>query len=400
MMAMEYQTSLENFSQYDERLTDPTFRYELLGYAREHCPVARSEQHGGYWVVTSYPLVAQVLQDTRTFLSGMGVTVPHNPAQPLMPPIDSDGAAHRDWRRLLNPYVSPSALELRRPEMERIANELMDDFVDRGSCEIMDEFAEPFAARVLADVILGVDDAEQVRAVQRSNHAISKSMDSVSAENAFSSLRAHVTELVRERKSHPREDDVVTGVVNASIQGEPVTEELAINCVMILFLGGLDTVTDAIGNICYRIAGDPALTSRVRDRLWFREQVDEFLRLDSPVSALSRTAAVDTDLAGSRIQKGEQVLVSYQSANRDESVFSKSGELDFERPTNRHLSFGLGPHRCVGSHLARLELDVAFSQLLSRIDELRLSTERGVKWKAGISFGPSALWLEFTPARR
>lgn len=394
----DYQASLERFNQYDPKMADLSFRYEMLAHARKYCPVVRSEEHGGHWVVTDYPEVTTVLKDTKTFLSGMGVTVPHNPAQPLMPPLDADGVAHRDWRRLLNPYLSPSALAARRPEMESIARELIAAFADRGRCEIMNEFAEPFTARVLADVILCVEDADQVLEIQKSNHAISRSMDSSLAEAAFRSLREHASALVRERTTDPRKADVVTGIAHGSIEGQPVSEELAINCVMVLFLGGLDTVTDAIGNICYRMAQDSSLPAHIRDRSWFTAQVDEFLRLDSPVSALGRTAACDTTLGGHGISKGEQVLVSYQSANRDETAFPDPDRLNFDRISNRHLAFGLGPHRCVGAHLARIELDVAFSELLSRMDDIGLSPDFDTTWKPGISFGPSALWLDFTPS--
>jgi cytochrome P450 len=388
---MNHQSLLQLYSPYDTRFADPSYRFDLLEYARAESPIWRSDAHGGYWVVSSYTLVAQVLQDVATFRSGEGVTVPHNPQQPLMPPIDSDPPAHRAWRRLLNPYLSPSALVPRRPEMQQIARDLVGTFVDRDRFDIMADYAEPLSALILAQVILGVDDVEEIRDVQRNNHAISAGMDSESAQRAFVFLREHAQQLVNERTRHPRPDDIVSAIVGGPIDGKPISEQEAVSCLMILYLGGLDTVSDAIGSISYRLARDPTLIDRVRDQQWFRVQVDEFLRLDSPVSGLARTASRDTELGGQAIAKGDQVLVLYLSANRDEAAFCGADRLDFDRGRSNHVAFGLGPHRCVGSHLARIELDVAFSELLARVDVLHLANDDPIVWKTGLSFGPRSL---------
>jgi cytochrome P450 len=386
---------LQSYSPYDPRLSDLDFRFRLLETARRECPIHRSEEHGGYWHVSTYELVASVLQDYDTFRSGEGVTVPHNPAQPLMPPIDSDPPAHRDWRRVLNPHLSPQALAQQSEEMRSIARRLVAEFAERGCGEIMGDYAEPFSAIVLSNVVLGINDEDLVRAVQRNNHAIASGMDKPEGRDAFIALREHCQRLVRERRQHPRDDDIVTSVIHATIGGRPVSEEEAINCMMIVHLGGLDTVSDAIGSICYRLAVDPSLTERVRDEQVFRRAVDEFLRLDSPVATLARTASRDVEVGGQKVRAGEQVLLSYLSANRDEAEFPHPEELDFEREYNRHVAFGLGPHRCVGSHLARLELEVAFGELLSRVDHLRLDGDDAVLWKTGISFGPKSLRVTF-----
>jgi cytochrome P450 len=394
-VGMDEKALLCQYSPYDKRFGDADYRFDLLRYARSECPIWHSDAHGGYWIVSNYALASQVLQDVETFRSGEGVTVPHNPAAPIMPPIDTDPPAHRAWRRLLNPYVSPTALAPRRAEMQEIARGLVDQFVAQGHCDIMADYSEPLSALILANVILGVDDADEVREVQRNNHDISAGMDSESGQKAFVALRQHVEKLVAERQRHPRDNDIVTGVLTGSIEKRPVSEEEAINCLMILYLGGLDTVSDAIGSISYRIALDPALVNLVRDAHWFQERLDEFLRLDSPVSNLARTASRDTDLGGEHIAKGDQVLVSYLSANRDESEFDASEDLDFDRARSRHLAFGLGPHRCVGSHLARIELEVAFEELFNRIDQPRLANQDPITWKTGLSYGPRSLQLVF-----
>jgi cytochrome P450 len=392
---MDAEAEVGHFSPYDRRFEDKDLRLELLQYTRARCPVWHSDAHEGYWIVSNYALVAEVLQDFDTFRSGEGVTVPHNPAQPIMPPIDVDPPAHRAWRRLLNPYVSPAALAARRSETQAIARSLVDQFVARGEFDVMADYAEPLSAIVLAKVILGVENVDEIRQVQQNSHAISDGMDNERGQQAFIDLRAHVERLVAERRQHPRDDDIVTGVLAATIEGQPVTESEAVNCLMIVYLGGLDTTSNAIGSIAYRMALDPALVDQARDPLWFRQRLDEFLRLDSPVANLSRTAAHDTQLGGQTIAGGEKVLVSYLSANRDESEFAAADTLDFDRPRNRHVAFGLGPHRCVGSHLARFEIEIAFEELLGRIEDLHLPEQDPLIWKTGLNFGPRSLRLTF-----
>lgn len=394
---MDYDALLGQYSPYDRQFANLDVRFDLLRHARSECPLWRSDAHGGYWVASSYALVSEVLLDVDRFRSGEGVTVPHNPAQPIMPPIDSDPPAHRSWRRVLNPYLSPAALAPRRAETEAIARGLVEQFAERGRADIMRDFAEPMSVLVLARVVLGVDDIEELRALQQHSHAISEGLDNETGQEAFVALRRHVERLVEDRRDRPVADNIVTGVLNATIEGQPVTEEEAVNCLMILYLGGLDTTSNAIGNIAYRMALDPTLATRAREPQWFRESVDEFLRLDSPVPNLARTAARDTELGGQAIAGGDQVLVLYLSANRDESEFDSADRLDFDRVRNRHLAFGLGPHRCVGSHLARFELEIAFATLLDRVDNLRLDLgpDGVMAWKTGLNFGPRSLPLSF-----
>jgi cytochrome P450 len=168
--------------------------------------------------------------------------------------------------------------------------------------------------------------------------------------------------------------------------------------ITVLFLGGLDTTRGAIGAIAYHLARQPELEQRLRDPRWIRQDMDEFIRLESPVGCLGRTAMRDVELGGTRIKQGEQLLVRFDSANRDDAKFPDADQLTFGTPRSGHAGFGLGIHRCLGVHLARIQITIAFEELFKRVTNLRFA-EGGdaeqVHWAPGIANGPERLELAF-----
>jgi cytochrome P450 len=164
----------------------------------------------------------------------------------------------------------------------------------------------------------------------------------------------------------------------------------------VLFLGGLDTTRGAIGMIAHELAKDPALQERVRDPRWQRKDMDEFVRLASPVACLGRTVLADTELGGVALRQGEQILVRFDSANHDPDQFDDAESLRFDLNRPGNAAFGLGIHRCLGVHLARVQIAVAFEVLLERITHLRLADpDTDVHYIFGIARGPETLRLAF-----
>jgi cytochrome P450 len=292
-------------------------------------------------------------------------------------------------------FFSPSGLAPHKETIRTIARELITGFVDRGECDLMADYAEPFSAFVTGRILMGIDDDARIKEIQESNHGIARSHDKAESEANWNRLKAHVEELVEERTRQPRDNDLVSAVLTTEVAGRRVSRDEAISCLMILHLGGLDTVTDAMGSITVRLTEHPELTDLVADPSWMRTNVDEFLRLNTPVDHEGRTVTRDVELGGHQLKTGDKVALIYVAANRDEETFPYGGELDFEREGNRHIAFGMGPHRCVGSHLARLELEVGFEELLGRICDLRIPPGEEVTWKVGLSFGPKHVPLAF-----
>jgi cytochrome P450 len=367
-------------------------KWEIFGYAREHCPVPRASEGDGFWLVTRYEDVRRVLEDWRTFSSTKSGTTP-SPV-PLTP-IDVDPPVHTAVRRLLNPLFSRAAVTRYEPVMRATARGLIARWIDRGSVELLSEFSGPYAAAMLTELIFTEYGPEDLgRAADLVQHF---------SENPTPQVFADLYELSSEYLAMARErgvsgDGVVSRVVNGTLDGEPLPEDKQLGVLTILMIGGLGTSRGAIGNIAYRLATVPGAEERLRDPDWARHDLDEFLRLDSPVACLARVATRDTELGGARIKAGEQVQIRYDSANRDESRFRDADRLVFDETRGGNVAFGLGMHRCVGSHLARLEIEVAFGELLREVRNLRLAPDAEITWTPGNTNDLHALNLEFDRA--
>jgi cytochrome P450 len=371
--------------------------FDVLERARTRCPVSRSDAAGGYWMVTRHDNVQQVLQNPKVFSSADGITIPHNPAASIMPPIDLDPPLQRDFRHLLNPCLSPGALKRHADSIRRFADTLIDAFVADGCCEFMSAFARPLPALVLARVILQVDDVPTMIDLQHRLQVMATGNNSPEAPAAWAYLREFAETLLDGRRGQPPDDTVISALVHGRVEGRPLTEDEQLGTIMILLLGGLETTTHAFGNIAYHMTCDSSIEPRLRQIQWTVSDLDEFLRLDPPVQWIGRTVMEACELAGTKLEPGEKVMAHLASANRDSSVFEEAGSLRFGRPVNRHFAFGLGAHRCVGSHLARQELQIGFERLLSRTQDIQLASGATVGFSGGMGRGPVELPLAFKP---
>ena len=363
--------------------------WEVLSYARTACPVLKTDADEGYYIITRYDDLRTVLEDPGTYSSvqaGLrGVPLP-------MPPLTEDPPRHIEYRRALNKYLSRSFLGRYAADVRDTARTLLDDLVPRGRFDFMTDYAIPFTSRNLARVILDDSNAERIqRAI-----AIATRISSEGDPQAFFDMAALAEEFLRDRAdSGSQRDDVLSAIVNGTVEGRPLTLQEQVGATMIMFTGGLDTTKAALGNIASHLAGDATLEQRLRDPEWIKADLDEFLRYESPITFMARTVTRDTELGGCPLKPGDRVAVHYASANRDESRFEHADRLDFGRQRNPHAAFGLGPHRCIGMHFARLQIEVAFSELLSRVTNLRIPPDAQVQTAVGIVLSPEHLPVAF-----
>jgi cytochrome P450 len=363
--------------------------WEVLSYARTACPVLKTDADEGYYIITRYDDLRTVLEDPGTYSSvqaGLrGVPLP-------MPPLTEDPPRHIEYRRALNKYLSRSFLGRYAADVRDTARTLLDNLVPRGRFDFMTDYAIPFTSRNLARVILDDSNAERIqRAI-----AIATRISSEGDPQAFFDMAALAEEFLRDRAdSGSQRDDVLSAIVNGTVEGRPLTLQEQVGATMIMFTGGLDTTKAALGNIASHLAGDAALEQRLRDPEWIKADLDEFLRYESPITFMARTVTRDTELGGCPLKPGDRVAVHYASANRDESRFEHADRLDFDRRRNPHAAFGLGPHRCIGMHFARLQIEVAFGELLSRVTNLRIPQDAQVQTAVGIVLSPEHLPVTF-----
>jgi cytochrome P450 len=384
---------LNGYDPFDEETAK--HKWEILAHARARCPVARTlprtDPGVTYLMISRYNDVRFVLEHPEIF-SSMESSLTQKSVR--MAPIDYDPPLQQEFRRLLNPVFSRSALLRFDPQMRAIAQSAIAEFVDRGELEFVNDFAIPFSAGVLSRVIFDEDDEAK----------IAETLDVVSllaadpSPEAFARL-AHLAGAYIARKaesgSSRAEGDVLATVVGGTVEGRALTAEEQVAVITVLFLGGLDTTRGALGNIAAQVAQRPELEARLRDPRWVRRDMDEFLRYESPVAIMARTVVQEVELAGHRFFPGDRVMVNYGAANRDPDQFSDPDELNFDVPRPGNMAFGLGVHRCLGSNLARLQLEIGWDELLTQITAIRLQDGFEVLYDTGMVHGPAALKLTF-----
>ena len=374
--------------------------HETLASMRADHPVAHSEEHGGFWVVSRYEDVLRVAQDWRTFSSAHGVSVPDTDMVVKAIPEHLDPPLHREYKRLINAWFTPAVVAAYEPATRALVHRLIDDFVEAGECDFMTGFARPFPGLAFFELVLNAppDDVHEIN-----DMATAASVPTnPNRGEAWRGMYAWISQLVETRREHGPRGDVVDAVIAAEIEGRPITDEDVIGVIQLLILGGLDTTAGALGQIVLRFCREPEIPALLRRRPeLITDAVEELLRLEPPFIAIARTAMADTEIGGHQVRKGEKVLMYWASANRDGSEFGCPAAFDLDRPTNRHLAFGAGPHRCAGSNLARLNLRIALEEVVRRLDGIRLQDgAEPIAFHSVLNRAPLAVPITFTPGPR
>lgn len=395
MTTIDWTTQFDHFS--PEYAADPVSVWSEL---RTHCPVARGERFRGMWVPTRYEDIVAVAHDIEHFssrsplitefmnMSEMGVTAP---------PISSDPPYHTDIRRMLLPFFAPKPIEALRPKVEALCDELIDGFVDAGGCDAAADYAQYIPVQIIAEM-LGVppEEGDKFREwvhmlLEVAPNDIEKGFFSIM--EFFNYFRARLLE----RRAEPR-DDIVSYLAQATVGPDerPLEDQEILGVCLLLLLAGIDTTWSSIGSTLWHLAQHPDDAQRLREEpeLW-PVALEEFLRAFSPVT-MAREVAVDVEFEGCPMRAGDPLLLPFPAANRDPEAFPDPDSVIIDRALNRHVAFGVGIHRCLGSNLARLELQVAVQRFIERIPEFHLADPDAVTWSVGQVRGPRKLPVVFS----
>jgi cytochrome P450 len=315
--------------------------------------------------------VEYALTHPKEFSSGMEA-VDLGQSVPLIP-LQVDPPDHRKYRRLLDPIFAPRRMNELEPEITRLVNELIDGFIDNGQCEFASDFAVPLPSSVfLALVGLPLSDLdtflEMKDGILRPTGA---DLDEIQASQKVAARRVedYFAEAVKDRKARPR-DDILSLLLDAEVDSQRLTVDEILGICFLFILAGLDTVTDSLECFVARLAQHPDERRQiVDDPAIIPSAVEELLRWETPVTTVARVATRDIELGGCPIHAGDNIGIVIGSANTDEKSVPGSDQVDLLRSPNRHLAFGSGVHRCLGSHLARLELRIALREWHRRIPE-------------------------------
>ncbi|MEQ3549918.1 cytochrome P450 [Pseudonocardia nematodicida] len=352
----------------DFDITDPGLAtpHAVLAEMQERTPVAWSPLHGGHWILTRYDDCYDACRDWETF-SVASAQVPRITSEPSIP-NEIDPPAHKSYREILNPLFSPRRMQALEERIRTAAVELIEAFAERGTCDFVTEFAQPLTANTFV-ALMGWP-AEHGALFDRWTTDLllgepggTPEEDAAVRGAANDAVFGYFGDMIA-RRDDPRADDVMSVLFAARYQGErPLDDDELRKILWLLMVGGLHTVRGVLSFGMLHLIKDPAQRAAlIADPLLAGPAAEELLRIDSPV-ALGRLVVRPTELRGVTLRPGDRVLLMSSAAGRDGEVFDDPHSLVLDRRSNRHLAFGAGVHRCVGSHLARIEIRVALEEI-------------------------------------
>jgi cytochrome P450 len=375
---------------------------------RTRCPVAHSDNYGGFFVLTRYKDVERALKDDDTFASRHeldpdsmfgGIIIPPSPQ--MSTPIEMDPPEFFDYRKILNSFFSPAASERWRPFVLDVTTALLDQVVAAGRMEIVEDLGSPVPA-VLTLEILGLPLSDW-KLYSDAYHAIVYCPPGTPEFDEAQSLLVRGLEqcakTVLERRAEPR-DDLISVLAAAQVNGAPISVERILEMCNLLLAGGTDTTTGTLANIMVWLSQHPDQRDWLAaDPTRIGPAIEEFLRYFTPTQALARTVTNDVEIGGQQLHRGDRVLLSFAAANFDPEVFESPNEVQLDRFPNRHQAFGLGIHRCLGSNLARMDIGVMLAEILRRMPDFVVDAAGCVGYETiGVVNGWHRVPITFTPS--
>ncbi len=349
-------------------LADPLGFWDGL---RERFPVFWSPLHGGFWCLTRYEDIHEAFQRADLFSSRL-TNIPGREVTLL--PISLDPPAHSPYRRILNQPFAPARIDTLREQITVRCDELIDAVVAAGRCELISAFAKALPTHIFLQ-LLGLPPEELDRFLDWNHvilHVQGGDAGLARQRQANAELAAYLAGLVATRRDDPQ-DDLVGVLQQAELDGAPLPEADVLAFLHLLFMAGLDTVTSALGWCFQFLAEHPAHRQQiVDDPSLIPDAVEELLRFHAFVED-ARTVTTDIEFAGVQMKAGDRIMLPTSAACRDDAQFPDAMVVDFRRQPNRHIAFASGPHRCVGSHLARAELVIAVERWHRRIPHYRIA---------------------------
>ena len=363
---------------------------EIWNEVRGQCPVATTERYGRAFMPVTMEGVTQVAHDTEHYSSiFVSVARPDAPRRPA-PPITSDPPDHHGHRRLLLPSFSPKAIAPMEDDLRQFCRGLIAELDGATQADAAEQYSQHIPVHGIAE-LLGVpeSDADMFRDWLFRSFQIGPRDNAVKLQ-VQTEMDAYHEMLLAQRMAEPQ-DDLLTLIAHAEIDGEPVDMELKKGYVGLMIIAGIDTTWSAIGSGLWHFSQYPdqraALVAADNSDLLWTTATEEVLRYYAPVT-MGRKVIEDTEVAGCPVHAGDQMLLTFPAANHDPEAFEDADQFQIDRRKNRHVAFGLGIHRCLGSNLARLELTVALQEWLRAFPDYELDTTQETTWANGQIRGP------------
>ena len=370
---------------------------------RGSCPIAHTERYGGSWLPTRYDDL-QAMAKMVPILSSKSPIVIDMPdalvkenstGYNAAAPISADPPEQNWTRRALLPHFTPKAIAPQREYTERLCHELIDGFINAGSCDAAVDYAQQIPPRVIAQK-LGVDRSMVDDFIEWVRGVLELGLQEPELRAKYRDIiRSFFAAEVQARRENPK-DDLITALCQTEVEGELLPDEVVVGMCNLQLVAGIDTTWSSIGSALWHFATHEEDRNRMAeaDEALWDTAIEELLRFYSPVT-MARNAKADVEYGGVTFRKGDKILMNFPGANHDPDVFENAGEVVLDRQRNRHIAFGVGIHRCAGSNLARMEMEVSLKTWFARIPEFTLGDPDAVTWAGGQVRGPRRLPILF-----
>lgn len=403
---------------------NPARVHEILTWLRANQPVAKvvAPNADPFWLITRHADIQEIERQADIFHNGdlSTIFVPQDMLRTIesvmscphltRSMVNMDGAEHRMYRSLTQSWFMPANVKKLADRIRDIARARIDHMFERGNvCDFVADVALHYPLHVVME-ILGVPEEDEGKMLVLTQQLfgardpeLSRSADMSDPKKAILVFQAVLNDfftyfraITEDRRANPR-DDLATVIANAVIDGKPISDHEANSYYVLAATAGHDTTSASTAGAILALAERPDQLAKLQaDPSLIPGLVDEAIRWVTPVKHFMRSATRDYELDGHVIRKGDWVMLSYASANRDEAVFDAPFEFRVDRGQNKQISFGFGPHLCIGQHLARLEMRILFEELIPRLGSLQLDGD--VKWTQAVFIsGPKKLPINFTP---
>jgi cytochrome P450 len=362
--------------------------WELGDELRESSPVYFNTFAQGYWVFTRHDAVRDIYKTPELFSSESITPWQPDPIYRFVP-TQIDAPDHIKYRRIVNPWFSPRAMDAAEPAMRALCRQLVEDVAARGECDFVTEFGLRFPTEAFLSVA-GIDTTEADHFVEWVEDFFSGfGGDPAGLEamtNALAGIREYWVAALDERRGEPepREGDLASHLLHATFDDRPLTDAELLDMLTVLVLAGLDTTRATLGYIFWHLAMHPEQRQRLVDEPeLIPSAVEEALRFYPIVFGDGRKVTRDAEFYGVQLKQGDMVYALVAGANRDPRAYERADEFVLDRKRNNHMGFANGPHRCLGMHLARRELQIAVQEWLRVIPDFRIATDEELSERGG-----------------
>ena len=376
-------------------VADPQQRL-LETLAKDPRDIVYTPHNGGHWLVTSHELGREILSNADLFGS-FPIGIPANMEQrPRLIPLESDTAAHRRYRRLLLPIFEPAAVQRLQAGAETLAQEVLDEVLPDGEFDFLWRVAKPISMGLFVRQ-LGLE-PERLDDFYAWESGFYRAPTMEERIECGQNIGAYLSAVVSQHVEHPK-DDIVTMLLNVEVEGEKLSQEEVQSICYLLFLASIDTVATMLSFIVRHLARDQVLFRRLKeDRSAIADSVDELLRMHAFIN-LNRICERDTVFHGVAFRAGDNIVVPSFVTDRDERVFADPNAFNADRSKrekNQHHAFGAGAHKCIGLHVAKMEVRVVLEAIFDRISSLELVSESAVTGHGGTTMGLDTIPIKVT----